>query len=178
MNEDPRKDLRSLTETKSLKLSERAVDEATPAQAQLMLMIHELHMSNDRQFGEAFRKIDDAAKHAVEAKIESACLRTDLVIVSTNVKEISDLQKVANGSLGTLKAKVKILEDQRKEETATMTGEIIRSHVQDAASKRVLILPMPTWRQWTVIGCTIAFFGVDRVFSFFHEVGILLSHLH
>lgn len=178
MSEDPRKDLRKLGDTGPLPMSERAIDEATPAQAQVMLMIHDLRTSNDRQFGTVFKKVDEAAAHAIDAKLEAANLRTDIVHVQSSIRDVASLQKIANGSVDTLKAKMRMIESDRKISDASITSTVIAGHVQAASEKGVWIIPKPTWKQWTALGCVIAFFGVDRMMVFFQWIGLILSRIH
>ena len=199
-SDDPRRELRQLTQSGKVQLTNRAVDEATPVQAQLMLMVNRLHdtvdalrSSNDSQFGEAFSALRDVTTEASAARLEASSLRTDVVGIKSSIENeikprlqgIEDKQTIANGSVGKLKAQVEVIEKERAKQDRQMrtevTTEVIEQQADEVANKGVWIIPKPnfrSWKTWSTILGLFTFFGIERLIAIIHLIGVLLSKIH
>ena len=206
-SDDPCKEFRVLTASGKLP---KNLDDASPVDKQILVQISklannvsliqeqqaqnyrelkDLRNSNDAQFAETFTATRSATAEASAARLETAGLRTDVVGIRSSIdfeikprlQGIEDKQTIANGSVGTLKAKMAILEKEKTKQTREMLTEVIGTQADEVANKGVWIIPKPDfkkWQTWVTLGGIIAFFGIERLIALIHLIGVLLSKIH
>jgi hypothetical protein len=82
MSDDPREDLRHLSQTGEIKLSEKVVEEASDTQAGIFLMLHDQNIWFGDMFKGLTRKIDDTRQ-----SVEKVVSRVEVIEKRENDRE-------------------------------------------------------------------------------------------
>jgi RNase adaptor protein for sRNA GlmZ degradation len=87
--------------------------------------------------------------------------------IEAEAKFLKEAQLVANGSLSTLKVKVRQLEKEKAKASAEVVQEAITHFAQKFG-----------WKGWASLAALFAFFGYDRVLAIVQWAGRMIQHLH